>query len=84
MIDWRTMADELLDEYNACCRARPHDNTIDIQLEKDNCAKWASHLAMQRTWGTELEIAEACHQLVPRLERLKSMVITDILSNVTI
>jgi hypothetical protein len=84
MIDWRAIADELLDEYHACCRARPHDNTIDIQLEKDACAKWASHLAMQRTWGTELEIAEACHQLVPRLERLKSMVITDILNNVTI
>ena len=82
MTDWRSMADELLEEYNACCRAR--NNTIDIQLEKDACSKWASHLAMQRTWGTEMEIAEACHQLVPRLERLKSMVITDILNNVTI
>ena len=82
MTDWRAMADELLEEYNSCCRAR--NNTIDIQLEKDTCAKWAGHLAMQRTWGTEMEIAEACHQLVPRLERLKSMVITDILNNVTI
>lgn len=84
MTDWRARADELLDEYNACRRARPHENTIDIQLEKDNCAKWANHLATQRSWGTELEIAEACYQLVPRLERLKSLVITDILNNVTI
>jgi hypothetical protein len=84
MTDWRARANELLDEYNSCCKARPHENTIDIQIEKDNCAKWAKHLATQRTWGTNLEVAEACNQLEPRLERLKSLVITDILNNVTI
>lgn len=80
MIDWKARADELIEEYNLCCRARPHDNTVDIQIEKDNCGKWASNLATQRSWGTDLEIAEACHQLESRLKKLKEKVILDILT----
>jgi hypothetical protein len=80
MIDWKARADELIEEYNLCCRARPHDNTVDIQIEKDNCGKWASNLATQRAWGTDLEIAEACHQLESRLKKLKEKVILDILT----
>jgi hypothetical protein len=80
MIDWKARANELIEEYNLCCRARPHDNTVDIQIEKDNCGKWASYLATQRSWGTDLEIAEACHQLESRLRKLKEKVILDILT----
>lgn len=80
MIDWKVRAEELLEEYNLCCRARPHDNAVDIQIEKDSCAKWASHLATQRSWASDHEIAEACNQFEPRLKRLKEKVIIDILN----
>jgi hypothetical protein len=79
MIDWQSRADELLAEYNLCCRARPKHNAVNIQILKDVCGKWASHLATQRAWGTEVEIAEACHQLEPKLKELKEQVIIEIL-----
>lgn len=79
MINWRARADELLTEFDLCWRARPRQNTVDIQLLKDECAKWAHHLNTQRSWGSDNEIAEACYQLEPRLKELKEQVITEIL-----
>jgi len=84
MINWRDRADQLMEEYNMVCQARPRDNTVDIQIEKESCGRWASHLATQRSWGSDLEIAEACHQLEPRLKRLKDKVIIEILGHGTI
>jgi hypothetical protein len=81
MIDWKARADELIEEYVLCCRAKPYDNTVDIQIEKDNCGKWATNLATQRSWGTELEVAEACYQLESRLKKLKEKVVIEILKN---
>jgi hypothetical protein len=83
MMDWITRADDLLAEYSLICKARAKDNTVDIQLDKELCAKWANYLTTQRNWGSELEIAEACQQLEPRLERLKEKVIIEILGNGT-
>lgn len=80
MTDWKARAAELIEEYNLCCRARPHNNAVDIQLEKDSCGKWAVHLNNQLGWGTDLEISEACHQLESRLKKLKEKVILDILT----
>ena len=79
MINWQARADELLTEFDLCWRARPRQNTVDIQLLKDECAKWAHHLNTQRSWGSDTEIAEACYQLEPRLKELKEQVITEIL-----
>jgi hypothetical protein len=79
MINWQARADELLTEFDLCWRARPRQNTVDIQLLKDECAKWAHHLNTQRSWGSDNEIAEACYQLEPRLKELKEQVITEIL-----
>jgi len=80
-MDIRQRADELIEEYNLCCRARPRHGAVDVQLEKDSVGKWASHLATQRSWGTDVEIAEACYQLEPRLSRLKEKVVIEILQN---
>ena len=79
MINWQARADELLTEFDLCWRARPRQNTVDIQSLKDECAKWAHHLNTQRSWGSDNEIAEACYQLEPRLKELKEQVITEIL-----
>jgi hypothetical protein len=84
MTDWRQRADELLQEFELCCRAKPKHDAIDIQLEKDAVAKWAYHLNTQRGWGTDNEIAEACHQLEPRLRKLKEKLVIEILTHGTI
>lgn len=81
MIDFRQYAQTLLEEYNMCLQAKPKHNAVDVQLEKDNVAKWAHHLNSQVAWGTDNDIAEACHQLEPRLQRLKEKLIMEILKN---
>ena len=81
MTDFKEYADRLIEEYNLCCRARPKHNAVDIQILKDSVGKWASHLATQRSWGTETDIAEACYQLAPRLQELKEQVIIEVLTN---
>ena len=80
-MDWKTKADQLIDDYNLCCKARPKHGAVDVQLEKDAVGKWASYLATQRSWGTENDIAEACSQLEWRLDRLREKVIIEILKN---
>jgi hypothetical protein len=60
-------------------QARPKHNAVDFRLEKDQCEKWAGHLNNLLAWGTESEIAEASHQLEPRLIRLKEKLIFEVL-----
>lgn len=81
MIDWKQHAEELLAEYDACCRARPYHNALDVEIAKESCAVWASHLATQRAWAGDNEIAEACYQLEPRLKKFKETVVLDILAD---
>jgi hypothetical protein len=83
-MDWKAYAEQLLEEFNLCIRAKPKHNAVDVQLEKDAVSKWAVHLNNQLGWGTENEIAEACHQLEPRLKKLKEKLIMEILTNGTI
>lgn len=80
-MDWKARADQLLEEFNLCVRAKPKHGAVDIQLEKDAVSKFAYHLSSQRSWGTENEIAEACHQLESRLEPLKEKLVLEILKN---
>ena len=80
-MDWKKHADELLAEFDLCCRAKPKHDAVNIQLEKDAVAKFAYHLSTQLGWGDENEIAEACHQLAPRLQRLKEKLVMEILTN---
>ena len=81
MMDWRQRADELLEEFNACCRAKPKHDAVSFQLEKDKISKFAYHLATCRSWGTDNEIAEACHQLESRLIPLKEKLVMEILTD---
>lgn len=81
MIDWKRRADDLIKEYNMCCQAKPRHGAVDVQIEKDSVGKWASHLSTQRSWGTDLEIAEACYQLEPKLTQLKEKLVIEILKN---
>jgi hypothetical protein len=80
-MDWKTRATELIEEYNLCCQARPRHGAVDVQLEKDSVGHWASHLATQRSWGSDHEIAEACVQLETRLAHLKEKLIIEILTH---
>jgi hypothetical protein len=81
MTDWKQRATELLAEFDLCCRAKPRHDAVNIQLDKDACSKWAHNLNTQRSWGTDNEIAEACLQLEPRLQRLKEKLVMEILTN---
>ena len=81
MTDWRQRADELLREFELCCQAKPKHDAVNIQLEKDTVAKFAHHLNTQRGWGTDAEVAEACHQLEFRLTQLKEKLVMEILQH---
>jgi hypothetical protein len=84
MINFRHEADELIDEWNLCKNARPKNNAADIQILKDTCKQWVNYLHTQKQWGSEVELAEACHQLKPRLKQLQEQVIIEILKHGTI
>jgi hypothetical protein len=80
-MNYREHAEQLINEFNLCLQAKPKHNAIDVQLEKDSVSKWACNLNNQLGWGSESEIAEACHQLEPRLQRLKEKLVMEILTN---
>lgn len=80
MTDWKTRADELLTEFDMCIRAQTMHNTVEVQIAKDATAKWAHHLSTQRSWGSDLEIAEACYQLEPKLKQLKEKIVLEVLT----
>lgn len=81
MVDFKKYAKELLEDFELCCRAKPKQNAVDVQLEKDSCAKFAHHLNTQLGWGTDNEVAEACYQLEPRLKKLKEKLVMEILTH---
>jgi hypothetical protein len=72
------------DRYKGIVEYRGKHNAVDVQLEKDRCATFAYNLATQRGWGTDIEIAEACHKLEPRLKQLKEKLIFEVLKHGTI
>ena len=80
MTDWKARADELLAEFDMCIRAQTMHNTVEVQIAKDATAKWAHHLSTQRSWGSDLEIAEACYQLEPKLKQLKEKIVLEVLT----
>ena len=81
MTDYRKYAEQLIEEFNLCCKAKPRHNAVNLQLTKDSCSKFAYHLSTQMSWGTEQDIAEACHQLEPRLKKLKEQLILEVLTH---
>jgi hypothetical protein len=45
--DIKEHARNLIAEFYLCSHAKPKSNAVDIQLEKDSCAKWADYLIRQ-------------------------------------
>ena len=80
-MDYKSHAKEILKEWALCSSARPKNNAVDIQIEKDTCGRWAANLLHNLNWGTESQIAEACHQLESRLHPLKEKIIIEVLQN---
>lgn len=80
-MDYRAKAEQLLEEFYLCLQSKPRHNAIDIQLEKDAVAKWATALTYNLRWGSATDISEACEQLDVRLQKLKEKVVFEILKN---
>lgn len=79
MINFKEHAEQLLNEWRQCYTAQPKQNTVDIQLDKESCYKWAHHLQTMLMWGSESEIAEACYQFEYRLKSYQQKAIIEIL-----
>ena len=74
-------ANNVLREWALCSTARPKNNAVNIQIEKDTCGRWAVNLIHNINWGSEREIVEACHQLESRLKPLKEKIVIEVLQN---
>jgi hypothetical protein len=83
-MDHKEYAKKLLHEWALCNTARPKNNAVDIQIEKDTCGRWAVNLIHNLNWGNESELAEACYQLESRLKPLKEKIVIEVLQNGTI
>ena len=80
-MNYKEHANKILREWALCSNAKPKNNAIDIQIEKDVCGKWAIHLIHVMNWGSESELVEACNQLESRLNPLKQKIVTEVLKN---
>jgi hypothetical protein len=83
-MDYKEHAKNILREWALCSAARPKNNAVDIQIEKDVCGRYATNLIHNLNWGTEAELAEACHQLATRLKPLKEKIVIEVLQNGTV
>jgi len=83
-MDYQEHAKKILREWTLCSNARPKNNAVDIQIEKDTCGRWAVNLIHHMNWGSESELAEACYQLESRLQPLKKKIIIEVLQNGTV
>jgi hypothetical protein len=78
----REHANQLLEEWKLCSKAKPKNNAIDIQLDKDVLAPWAAHLARHLEWyDSESALQKVCYQFEPRLKLLKEKIVLEVLKN---
>ena len=80
-MDYKEYANNILREWTLCSNARPKNNAVNIQIEKDVCGRYATNVIHNLNWGTEAELAEACHQLASRLKPLKEKIIIEVIQN---
>ena len=81
MIDFRVKGQELLQEWQFYKAAKPREHVFDIQHDKDDLSKWATHLQHNLLWESDLEqIAECCHQFENRLEQFKDKIVLELLT----
>lgn len=77
----REHAEQLFEDWRLCQNARPKNNAVDIQLDKDVLKSWISYLVRQLTWGSDAELQEACYQVESRLKTLKEKLVIEVLKN---
>lgn len=80
----REYAEKLLEEWALCQKAQPKNNAVDIQIDKDIIKSWISYLVRQYSWGSDVELQEACYQVESRLKQLKEKIVIEVLTNGTI
>jgi hypothetical protein len=80
-MDNKKRAEQILREWTLCMNARPKNNAVDIQIEKDTCGRFATSLIHNLNWGSDGQIAEACNQLESRLKPLKEKIVIEVLQN---
>ena len=78
-MNYKEHAKKLLKEWVLCSNAKPKNDVVDFQIEKDACSIWATQLTYMINWGSDVELAEACHQLEPRLKKLKEKIVIEVL-----
>lgn len=83
-MDYKERAEQILLEWALCVNAKPKNNAVDIQIEKDVCGRFATNLIHNLNWGSEQELAEACNQFETRLKKLKERLVIEVLTNGTI
>lgn len=83
-MDHKEQAQNILKEWALCVNARPKNNAVDIQIEKDVCGRFATNLIHNLNWGSEKELAEACYQLESRLKPLKEKIVIEVLKHGTV
>lgn len=80
-MDYQAYSTCLLHEWQLCATAKPKNDAVSVQLDKDRCEEWAIQLMTTSMWGSANELAEACHQFEYRLKNLKEKLIIEILKN---
>lgn len=80
-MDYKEHANKILKEWVLCSQAKPKNNAVDIQIEKDTCGRYAVNLIHNLNWGSETELAEACYQLESRLKPLKQKIVLEVIKN---
>lgn len=81
MTDFKVKGQDLLQEWQLYKSARPKEHAIDIQTDKDELSKWATHLQNNLLWEGDLtRIAESCHQFERRLEQFKTKIVIELLT----
>ena len=78
-------ARRLLEEWELCRNAKPKNNAVDIQLDKDVLAPWAVHLTRHLEWyDSENALQKVCYQFESRLTVLKEKIIIEVLKSGTV
>ena len=80
--DFKLKGQALLEEWYFYKSTRPRDHVFDIQADKDELQKWATHLQTALLWETNgNKIVKICHQFEYKLKQFKEKVVIELLKN---
>jgi hypothetical protein len=82
MTPWHERAESLIAQWELYKNARPRNDAVNLQIDRDSLSKWATNLHWNLLWGQDTgELAEACHQFETRLATYKDKVVIEILTH---